>query len=217
MTNLNSVVIDLETLDTAESAAILSIGAVEFDINDTDIGSAETKNHQTKLWHIELLPQLLQQGRTVSASTLEWWQKQSDTAKEAAIDTHTFGLKQILDFLADYSKDKTVYFRGTDFDGAILEHAYKQLGIKCPWKYNAKRDVRSHIDAIMGTTTGYLDIPKPDWITPHRADHDALWDAYQLQQAEAHKRQIMCAASEGKYEHHTTQKSTVEVLPEQLG
>jgi hypothetical protein len=186
-TAFNSVVVDLETLDISPSAVILTIGAVMFDINTIDVLDRPREDNRREMHlHLENRAQMLNLGRTVTPSTIQWWTKQDEEAKKAIFcDASKYlTLKNALLQLTEFIGDKKVYFRGTDFDGAILEHAYQQCELKAPWKYNAKRDIRTFIDAKTGSDCGYIDgLDKPDWITKHRADHDALWDAYQLQLA----------------------------------
>jgi DNA polymerase III epsilon subunit-like protein len=59
------VMVDLETLDTQISAAIVSIGAVVFDPRGEDYQEtfSLTIDEKSNRWH----------GRTVSDATLEWW------------------------------------------------------------------------------------------------------------------------------------------------
>jgi hypothetical protein len=57
--------VDIETLDTQISAAIVSIGAVVFDPRGEDYQEtfSLTIDEKSNRWH----------GRTVSDATLEWW------------------------------------------------------------------------------------------------------------------------------------------------
>ena len=190
---INTIVIDTETMDTRPSALILSIGAIAFDI-------ADLAGTQESILHVSREPDLniyfehafyglvsaydqLMLCRTVSRDTQMFWREQAEVAKEA-LEGENLALGEQLERLKSWIGQQgpaRVFFRGTDFDGAILESAYRTCKIKCPWHFAGKRDVRTYIDAMTKGRTGYVDGHQPCFMMiPHHALHDAMRDAEQM-------------------------------------
>lgn len=126
------IMVDIETLDTAPSAVILSIGACVI-----------SPNRFRPQFYGELA--VMDQhalGRTTSQDTIDWWATQSNCPKNG-----TFLLKPTLiefaNWIAACTSNPIIWCKGTDFDVAILGHAYKQCELPTPWKYNAVRDFRT--------------------------------------------------------------------------
>ena len=72
---MEHIMIDLETLDTSPSAAIISlIGAVKFrSATQTPLGD--------KFYLPVSIQSNLDEGRTISGDTLRWWMNQDDGAQ----------------------------------------------------------------------------------------------------------------------------------------
>lgn len=91
----------------------------------------------------QVSPQKPQLHRTISADTVAWWAQQSDAArKEAFSGTETLKktLTQFSRFIQINTTDKVhVWGNGKEFDCSILEHAYSQLEMACPWDFGARR------------------------------------------------------------------------------
>lgn len=210
---INTITIDTETMDVQPSAVILSIGGFAFDIEDIDsvqnsiidvARDPELADYSKTAFYglVDTFGQLMQ-GRTVSAETQQWWIKQSEDAHEA-LTGHREPLSQTLVNLSSWIQQHPgarVFFRGTDFDGSILENAYRTCGLTCPWHWGGKRDVRTYIDAMTKGTKGYL--PKPHQpcfvMIKHNSLHDAMGDAEQMAIAyQLNSRQVAAELREGK-------------------
>lgn len=130
------VVIDIETLGTAPSAVILSIAAVEVD------GDGREE------W---LLDPERQPGRTVSASTVAWWMRQTQEARDRAFGGvgSLYGALQGLDDLISrgHPRPVMVWSRGS-MDIAVLQHAYEHGHDGVPWDFWMVRDVRTIADLV---------------------------------------------------------------------
>lgn len=142
------VMVDIETYDITPSAIILSIGACV--ITDT-----------TQSFYLELNPNT-QYERTLSLDTQIWWAKQGNPPIHGVVDLAQ-GLQQFASWLDKLQDPPVIWCKGTDFDVAILTHAYKQLDINIPWKYTNVRDCRTVFKLAQYQ-------PKP-------ANHNALDDA----------------------------------------
>ena len=150
--------VDIETLDTATSAAILSIGAVRFDVGT--IG-------ETFYREVSRASNLIS-GRTVSASTVEWWAKQSEDAKRILNSEHGVPLLSALHDFNDFvGSESTLWGNGSMFDNAILRSACESVGIEPVWSY---RD-----DACYRTLKKCF--PEIEMINKPKIAHHALEDA----------------------------------------
>ena len=71
---MNHIMVDIETLDTVQSAVVLSIGAVAFDPHTKELGEKFYVEFTTDLQAQQRL------GRTISADTVTWWMQQGAAA-----------------------------------------------------------------------------------------------------------------------------------------
>lgn len=164
--------IDMETLDTAPTTVILTIGAVRFDPRGTGI-----------IERIELRPTMDEQtdvyNRTISDATLEWWSKQSPEAiNEAMGDTNRISYKECMERLYKFcwNRDK-IWSNGSVFDIVIAESAFKELGMQIPWSFWNIRDCRTIYD-LAGVS-----LKDGGHVTTHKAVEDAEWQAIKVQHA----------------------------------
>lgn len=126
--------IDLETIDTNPTAGILSIGIVAFNPDTGEVGPS--------LYRRLGYDQALQFG-TQSASTIEWWQKQSEAARtEAFTGQHdaTIAAFEVSEFIATTAG---VWGNGATFDITITEHWLNATGVGVPYRYGMARDCRT--------------------------------------------------------------------------
>ncbi|HHQ6617958.1 TPA: 3'-5' exoribonuclease domain-containing protein [Serratia fonticola] len=94
----------------------------------------------------------------VSAQTQQWWQKQEEETHEALASKReplSQGLVNLTAWIQQHP-DASIFFRGTDLDGSLLENAYRTWGLTCPWHFAGKRDVRTYNDTMVKGTKGYL-------------------------------------------------------------
>jgi hypothetical protein len=162
------MMVDIESLDTAPSTVICSLGAVVFDDQRMDIITKRTWNCN---WQSQLAA-----GRTASESTLRWWLEQEENARKQLLRRGQ-ELTQVLFELRSFwnmNKPERIWANGMDFDIAALAHAYRQsepsrLGDAIPWGYNAARDLRLFRDIVPQDV--FDDVAKPAVV------HDALQDA----------------------------------------
>lgn len=141
------VAIDLETLSTSPAAVILSIGAV-----------AMAEGGDTLADFYSICSIASQHDRQIDKSTLVWWDKQSPEARNAltqANEPNSPTLDSVLDELTRWlgdlgeSYDVHVWGNGSDFDIAILNHAYKQRSPFVPWNFRKVRDMRTLYDLTL--------------------------------------------------------------------
>ncbi|MFI8416920.1 3'-5' exonuclease [Serratia sp. NPDC078593] len=168
---MHHLMLDIETLDIKPSAVILVIAAVFFDPKTGELGAE---------FETAINCQKDQPERTMSLDTVAWWAKQSDEARKLAFGGSD-SLKRALTNLSQFihinsTATVKVWGNGKEFDCTILEHAYQQLAISCPWNFWDTQDVRTVI--TLAELHGFN--PKktrPFEGTPHRALDDAKHQA----------------------------------------
>lgn len=173
------VMLDLETLDTASTAAIVSIGAVAFDPWN-GLGAE----------FYQVVKSDPQPGRTVSERTMKWWSEQSPEARAVLSDPRAllldFALLKFASFCQEVTRGEDsarleMWGNGSDFDCVILGSAYEGLGIRKPWSYSGNRCFRTLKNLGLHTD------PTNERITHHNALDDAK---YQARDAVVYLRQI---------------------------
>lgn len=147
-----NVMIDLETLSTHNNAAIIEIGAVEFNKYTGEIGNKLDIIINTSDW--------CKNGRHVDGETIKWWLGQSETARNRFIkkqeDAVYLNLRPSLVCLENFINEcgegagrgnsVVVWGNGATMDIAILESAYNYFDLPIPWKYWSVNDVRTIVD-----------------------------------------------------------------------
>lgn len=171
----NHIMLDLETMATSPDAAILSIGAVRFDLDTSKI------DIENGFYRPIFLESNLEHQRRISQDTLMFWLEQSTHAKEVFTDLRRIELDTALILLSDWiattsdgSRDY-VWSNGGDFDLPMLVHAYTSLGLPIPWEPYSGRCYRT-----------YKKLPYADTVviarngTHHNALDDAIYQAQHL-------------------------------------
>lgn len=163
------MMVDIETLDTAVSAAIVAIGAVTFDPR----GDGITKED---LFHCTIdTKSNVAHGRTVSEATMNWWEIQSEEAKKAVFDgPHTelsTAIRQFCQWINSLQPTCTrIWAKDPDFDIMILKNACEKLNIMWPFKFWESRSCRTAME--MAYPEG--DFPQ---LLMDGPKHDAIADA----------------------------------------
>jgi len=140
MEKYEHIMIDLETMGTFPGSAIISIGAVAFDLNTGEAG---------KEFYCSIdLESNLQIGLIVDPKTAKWWTLQSEEARYVLIDPNRINiikaLKQLSKFLnINDLATLQVWGNSARFDLGILEAAYKAFELETPWQFYNERDVRT--------------------------------------------------------------------------
>ncbi len=139
------VMVDLETLSVESNAAIISIGAVKFDMFGSigtlgDPADPEYKHfYQTIEMH-----SLTDAGFHVEGSTVAWWMEQSDEARKALLTDPVDVGTALSRFYAWFGEvSLPTWGNGAGFDNVILRNAFQKLGGHCPFKFSHDRCFRT--------------------------------------------------------------------------
>lgn len=173
---MKHIMVDIETLSTAVNAAVLSIGAVEF---DPMTGKIEREFY----YELDLSEQT---NRHVDINTMQWWIKQcmvntdniefllKNNRKKDAVAYVLHELGAFVNGGAEYAMTRVEGYEkialwacDPDFDIAILADLYKEHNLPVPWKFSEPKSVRT---VRMLTQLAGMEVPHQE------ADHNALND-----------------------------------------
>ena len=145
---MNDLMIDIETLDTCNTAIIVSIAAVEFDLKAAFMNKEFYEIINLKSYNSNLLKDKF----SSSLDTIKWWLQQSKEAqnifdKKLQEDNSlpiTFALAKLVKTF-NFKSYERIWSKGSNFDFPILEHAFKQhpSGLEVPWHYSQLCDMRT--------------------------------------------------------------------------
>lgn len=127
---MNNLMLDLETMGVNPGCAIVSIGAVQFDLNTGKLGE--------KFYTSVDLKSCVDAGLKIEPDTLMWWLKQSDQARAKLYE----GISPLATALTDFAtflirnEIDTLWGNSASFDCAILKAcylAYNKKSFDGPW------------------------------------------------------------------------------------
>ena len=156
--------LDLETMGTSPTAAIVAIGAVAFEPMTGELGASFYRT-------IDLSSSIALGGR-VDGETVGWWLRQSDEARQAVMADPSELTSALMEFSAwceviAPKEDLLVWGNGASFDNVILSSAYESINMPRPWGkfrdrcYRTMKAVRRDIEiARVGTHHNALDDAK---------------------------------------------------------
>lgn len=133
------VMLDLETMGQGPTAAIVSIGAVQFGLTEN---GAEWLG--PSFYRAVKLASAMASGGTVDASTVLWWLRQSDAARDALQDPAAVTLDEALSEFRYWCNGLSssaapprvcMWGNGAAFDNVILRGAFERHGIVPPWSH----------------------------------------------------------------------------------
>lgn len=146
---LGHLMVDIETMGTKSKSVILSLAAVEFDIETGETGQEfyEKIDFQTAL----------DVGLEVSASTILWWLKQNEKARLELAEAKSKSIHQVLVEFSQFVKKVKpesgplqVWGNSARFDLGLLDDAYRAIKIETPWVFWDERCVRTLVSFAPG-------------------------------------------------------------------
>ena len=163
--------VDLETMGSGPTAAIVSIGCVPFDRESLTVS-------QDEFYTVVDLESSLKAGLTAESSTILWWMTQSEEARTELFSRRRAQLYEALSALRYWmaglvpaKNDRKVWGNGAAFDNVILSSAYKAVGLETPWNFWNDRCFRT-------MKNEFADVPLPDRSgLHHKAVDDARYQA----------------------------------------
>lgn len=134
---LAHIMVDIETLGTGKDAVVTQLGAVSVVMTPSghwQIGKAFSRG-------LKIEPQL-SKGATINEDTLRWWFDETAWQLKQGVDVSPFAAttETPRDVLLDFSywlrvqaHRYVVWGKGSDFDIAIVEMAFRRAGLTHPW------------------------------------------------------------------------------------
>lgn len=169
------LMLDIETLDTENTACILSVGGVLFD-PEKGVNSYET------VLDMRLSAEAQQKDfrRTISASTVTWWMQQSEAAREEVFNPVAPPTRLCVaatNLETALNRAEHIWANDPDFDCAVLKHFMQQHipSFRWPfWKHRSYRTIKAFIPSLMIEA---FDIKKYERGVAHNALDDAITQA----------------------------------------
>lgn len=162
--------IDLETMSTRPTAAIVSIGAVAFDYTDND----PIKN--TFYTNVVLDDS---DGSQIDGETVMWWMEQSNEARKALTYPTPiylpFALENLKAFIEDNMDKYTRLWSHNNFDSPIIRDSFRRCGLKFPISFRRDRDIRTILDVYNDLYSADVPIERDGVL--HNALDDAIYQA----------------------------------------
>lgn len=178
--------IDIETLSTLPSAAIITIGAVMFDPRGED--TEESLREHAQLFGPISFESNEKEGRHISASTIAWWLKQEPAAQAGLFEGDIVPLRAALErfrqWVANAKPAPTrLWCKDPDFDGVILGDAFRQMGLMWPFRFWETRSVRTCMELAYPPGGLRGDFPQIGVGVAHNAVDDSIRQALSIQHA----------------------------------
>lgn len=149
--------IDLETLGTRSSAAIIQIGACYFDRKTGKIGDTFQTNVKYETGDDRF---------TTDYPTIAWWLQQEEEAR-ISVTRDGMYIPEAMETLAEFLDGAQCLWAHATFDLPIIQYAFEKTGFKNPVPFRGMRDIRTLMDI-----TGHKS-EKPREGTHHTALDDA--------------------------------------------
>jgi DNA polymerase III epsilon subunit-like protein len=172
---MKHIMLDLETLGTGNNAAIVAIGACQFDLPGILINS--------NTFYSPVDCDSAMEHGVVTGSTIKWWMQQSDAARAStfANDAPPLG-----DALYRFSwwvekfggeKDIAVWGNASTFDNVIIRSGFASVGLPVPWSFRGDKCYRTVINLLPEDKRPPFNRP----VVAHNALDDAVAQATYLQ------------------------------------
>lgn len=183
--NYDQIMLDLETFGVGDNAAVVSMGAVRFSLDEvfeTSVGHLRSKKNAAMAVFeafVDLKDTPVEHLGVLDASTVLWWLEQSEEARASLTKAQErIPLRQALvEFKSwvEESPARCLWTNGPSFDERLLHQAFDRCGVVWPFRYNAGRDVRTMRDVATAMGLGFYALP--DSRIAHKALDDALSQA----------------------------------------
>jgi len=134
---MKEIMLDIETMDTLPTAAIMQIGACYFDRESGKIGKTFFANID--------LNSCIEKGLTVNGDTIYWWLSQSDSARESMLKKPRGKVENVLKRFRKFANGATTIWCHASYDFPIVTNAMVACGID-PMNFLIVRDIRTISD-----------------------------------------------------------------------
>lgn len=181
-------IFDVETLGTESTAVVLSMACIRF--NPEEKPTYQQMVDSAFFVKLDAEDQINRLKRSVSKSTLEWWETQHESVKKQSLLPN-----KLLDVSPEFANAQfrvwatqfpdydtsTVWARG-NLDQAVLGSLEAKMKVEPVFDFWRWRDVRTAVDLLTGSNNGYCKVPDFDasQVIKHNPVHDCAYDAMML-------------------------------------
>jgi len=177
-TQLNDLMIDIETIGTKPGYVILSIGAVFFDLATGKSGDA--------FHEIINLESSVDKGFKIDPKTLLWWAKQDKGAYLEAlgldkadpitstVQNAIYNFKSWIERYSNEKKNLQVWGNSARFDLGMLQVYFDSVGSDLPWFHYNERDVRTLVMFAPHIKDKFVTDKNGDSLTKHKPIDDCV-------------------------------------------
>jgi len=180
---------DVETLGKRSNAVILSLAVTHFDPDGKPSPDELRKN--TKFIKFDAEDQIKRLKRSVTPSSIDWWKNQCENVKRKSVYPTPIdavfeqGYEEMRQWAAQYKEPKSWVWARGNLDQLVIDDIEEQLGLNPVFPFSRWRDVRTAIDFLYGTDTGYVKVNYPSFnkdlhITKHNPVDDCILDVMML-------------------------------------
>ncbi len=172
------VMVDIESLALGPRPVVTQVAMLGYDLQEDEL----LDQRHVHYYPIEPQQRIIP-ARVISASTIAWWMKQSDEARER------FELSTATEFedLASLARNLITVFnqltshgkanyelvaKGPQFDIVAIETLLTELGLDVPWAYDRVVDLRT---MLRRAGINPKNVAKPSGTIPHVAYWDCRW------------------------------------------
>jgi hypothetical protein len=182
-------IFDVESLGVESNAVVLSAALIHFDPEKRP--TYQDLLDDACFIKFKAKEQVQKYGRTVSQSTLEWWQNQHEYVKQVSLDpsstdvTAEEGLTILHNYMNKFpnARKQTMWARGS-LDQLVIDSLAVKIGAQEITDYAQWRDVRTAVDIMYGSINGYCEVDHPLFlrhnVIKHHPVHDCALDAMML-------------------------------------
>lgn len=185
------VIYDFETLSQdQQKGVVVSFALLSFSENryiDNPYTYEELLDN-CKYIKFDIAEQVETFGRTISKSTLQWWNEQgAEAKKELKPSEEDKSITKLYHFLTnnvDLKNHKKSFTRGNTFDPIFLDSILKESGNVNPMHWGSIRDTRSMIEGMsfgMTLDNGFMPGDLKDKFIKHNPRHDIAMDVMRMQ------------------------------------
>jgi len=165
---------DFETLGTNSRYPILTIGYTYFNPEKLeDYCDILSRGEEIVINIEEVVDAINSQKKALSASTLLWWMKQSNSARASAFRKTDVTFEEGWSRLNNACRDANNVWSYGAMDFSMLSDELEVLGIAPAFSYRDHMDLRTLVKA-----TNYQWPTQPEGFVAHNALHDACFQAY---------------------------------------
>jgi len=133
---MKDIMVDIETLGTANNSVVTQIGAIYFNRYTGELGKELLVNIQ--------IQDCLNKGLQVDAGSIKFWFEQPERSFLDRPTTLMDALQQLRDF--HNIDNKALVWAHSTFDFPILHNAYRKVGQGFCFPYRNLRDIRTLVD-----------------------------------------------------------------------